>query len=479
MSNPFAVFKIRKDERWPFLAALLYAGLWNALVISRYADRFMKPDGNYYKLFLRYFHISGFDPITYIVVSNWGTDYNIYRHPLLAFFMYIPNQINQGLMALTGVNCVQFVVGALLVFCGTYSFVFLCRIFREIIGVHKADALLLGGLTYTFAYVMVSVSVPDHFSLSMFMLVLTLYLAGKKMKARQPFTKGQTLVLFFLTAGISLNNGIKVFLASLFANGRKFWKPADLLLAVVVPSALIWGGACLEWNHFEKPNFVGRQKKAAARAERQNEKMVQAFKDTTSLKDTAAIRAGISHLMAQKAVERKERENRKPWKAHLGKPIAEGTFSQWTDITTPRWPTIVENLFGESVQLHKDYLLQDDLSTRPVIVTYHSVTSYLVEALVVLLFLAGIVCGSRSRYLWMAMSFFLFDMLIHLVLGFGINELYIMSAHWLFILPVAMAYLVKTLEGRKWIVPVRILTLGTALYLLAWNGVLYSGYLLG
>ena len=68
------------------------------------------------------------------------TEYNVYRHPLLAFFMYIPNQINQGLMMLTGINCVQFVVGAILVFCAFYSFIFLYRIFREVIGTERFDA---------------------------------------------------------------------------------------------------------------------------------------------------------------------------------------------------------------------------------------------------------------------------------------------------------------------------------------------------
>lgn len=479
MASLFSIFKIKKEERWPFGIALLYVVAWNVLVISKYADIFMKPDEHYYKLFVRHFHISGFDPVTYIVVSNWGTNYNIYRHPLLAFFMYIPNQINQGLMALTGVNCVQFIVGILLVFCGVYSFIFLCRIFREIVGIHKLDAWLLGGLTYTFAYVMVSVSVPDHFSLSMFMLILTLYVAGKKMKARNPFTKWQTILFFFLTAGISLNNGIKVFLANLFVNGKKFWKPANLFLAIIIPSALIWGGACLEWNHFERPNFVERQNKIAAKVKQQNDKITQAFKDTTSVRDTAAVTADIRNLVMQQAKERKEKNAKKPWNSHVGKPMAKGEFAQWTDITTPRWATIVENLFGESIQLHKDYLLQDDLSTRPVIVTYHYIASYIIEGLVVLLFLSGLVCGWKSRYLWLAMSFFFFDMFIHIVLGFGINEVYIMSAHWLFILSVAMAYLFKTLENKKWIVPVRMLTLVIALYLLAWNGILYSSYLLG
>ena len=40
----------------------------------------------------------------------------------------------------------------------------------------------------------------------------------------------------------------------------------------------------------------------------------------------------------------------------------------------------------------------------------------------VLLFIGGIWCGRRSRFLWMALGGFAFDMFLHMGLGFGINE---------------------------------------------------------
>ena len=473
-----SLFKIRRDERWTALAALVYAITLNVLVIAHYADRFMTPADNYHRLFVRTFHISGFDPLTYAVVSNWDTEYNIYRHPLLAFFMYIPNQINQGLMLLTGCNCAQLVVGALLVACSFYAFVFLCRIFHEVVGVTRPDAWLLGGLTFSFAYVMVAVSVPDHFALSMFMLVLTLYLTGRKMQHGRPMRAWQTLLLFTLTAGISLNNGIKTFMACWAANGRRFWRPAHLLLVVALPSALLWGVARLEWHHFERPKYIARQEIRARNEQIRRDKTARAFRDTTRLRDTAAIHRAIDRLLAAKAQARQARESRKAWKAHVGRPIAHGEFSQWTDITTPRWPSVVENLFGEALQLHQDHLLEDDLSTRPVIVTYRYALNYVVEALLVLLFLAGVWCGRRSRFLWLALGFFLFDMFIHVVLGFGLNEVYIMSPHWLFVLTIAMAYLFRALRRSPRLhTAARLTVLTLALFFLAWNGWLYTEYL--
>lgn len=129
-----------------------------------------------------------------------------------------------------------------------------------------------------------------------------------------------------------------------------------------------------------------------------------------------------------------------------GKPIANGEFISWTDVTTSRSESIVENLFGESIQLHQDYLLGDVLRTRPMMVHYRYAFNYIIEGIIALLFVLGIWAGRRSRFFWLAMSYFALDMVLHVGLGFGINEVYIMSAHWIYIIPIAVAFL---LEGYR------------------------------
>lgn len=477
MRNPFYIFRIRREERWVAIIAFLLITTLNALFIYKYFDQFSQISDNYKSIFVHGFHISGYDPITYLIVSYWSAGYNIYRHPLLAFFMYIPNQINQGLMMLTGMNCVQFVVAAILVFCSFYAFIFLYRILREIVVLNRVDSALLAFFFYGFAYIQIASIVPDHFILSMFMLLLVLYVAGRKMQGHYPFTKWETVLCFFITAGISLNNGIKVFLASLFVNGRKFWRPANLVLAVILPSALMWAGARLEWRHFEYPSFHHRMEIKAEKAEKEKQRVIAQYKDTTSLKDTAAINAQIDEILKSKAREKNEKKLKKAVYAHTGKPIAHGEFSQWTDISTPRWESIVENFFGESIQLHRDHLLEDVLTKRPVIVKYRWIGNYVVEAVILLLFLLGIWYGRRSRFFWLAFSFFAFDVLIHIVLGFGINEVYIMSPHYLFVIPIAVAFLIKNLS-RKSVLPARLLLSAITLYLYIYNGILLVGYLL-
>lgn len=477
LQNPFYIFRVKHEERWVALGALLYGVLANVLVICAYWLDLSQVVDNYRKVVIRVFHISGYDPISYLVLTHWSTGYNIYRHPLLAFFMWIPCQINQGLMALTGVNCDMAVMAVILTFCCVYSAVFLFRILREIIGLHQADATLLTALLFSFGYTMVVCSVPDHFCLSMFMLILTLYVAGKKMKARHFYTKWQTVLFFLITAGISLNNGIKVFLANLFVNGKKFWRPGNLILAVIIPSAVMWVAARQEWKTFEKPNYLARQEQKQAKAERDRDKITKAFKDTTQLKDSAQIAQAVNQVIKQKVRAKYVRDHKKAWNLHKGKPINQSEFGSWTDISTPRDSSLVENIFGEPIQLHEDYTLLDVLVNRPVIVRYRWIWNYVVEGVVALLFVVGIWCGRRSRYMWLVMSFFGFDMVIHFVLGFGLNEVYIMSPHWLFALPIAMAYLARSAASTRWCLPLRALTLLLTLYLFAWNAILYVSYM--
>ena len=476
------LLRIRRDERWLALSAAVVLTALNAMVILRYFDKFTPLVKYYWPLFIHNFHVSGFDPITYSVLSYWSTGYNVFRHPLLAFFMYPANQLNQAVMMLFGVNGAQFVMALILIVCGVYSFLFLYRILHEVIGTGRRDALLLTWFGFSMAYVMLSMMVPDHFSLSMCMLLFTLYVCGLQMKKHHPLRVRHCVLLFFLTAGISLNNGIKVFLGALFVNGRRFFRPKFLLVAVILPSVLIWGFARWEYAHFVWPKEVARKEAKVKKDKALRAKLYQAYADTAQVKDSAQIEAGVKKIIRQRAMAKYKSDHQKPIHTHSGKPIAKGQFIGWTDITTSRWDTAVENLFGEGIQLHQDYLLGDTLRKRPVIVHYRWVACYVVEAVIVLLFLTGIWFGRRERFLWLFLSFFAYDMLLHMGLGFGINEVYIMSAHWLFVMPLSIGYLLRPSSSlnRQTSVSLitRLLILAITLWLWGYNVTLVASYLL-
>ena len=477
-----SLFRIKREERALAIVLLLVFLALDALVVCKYYDVFTPLNAHYWHLFISKFHISGFDPITYSVVSDWTAGYNVYRHPLLAFYMYVPYLINQALIWATGINCAIFIVTAIQLFSAFYAAIFLYRICREIVGVSRTDSTLLTFFFFGFAFVMLSSMVPDHFIISMMLLLLALYVSGKLMIRRRKLTIWQAALYFFLTAGTSLNNGLKIYLSDLFVNGFRIFRPKFLFLAILLPAALTWGAARMSYDHIVWPRDVAAKaarakakaakeaKKKAEAAERHRQDSIRIASFTVEQMDSLR-RDSVQRDSIAKAKPKPVRRRKN------GKPIANGEFIGWTDITTSRSESIVENLLGESIQLHQDHVLGDVLKSRPMIVHYRHWYNYAVEGLIALLFVLGVWAGRRSRFMWLVMSYFALDMALHIGLGFGINEVYIMSAHWIYALPIAVAFLLKNVGRRRYQLALKGVLALLAVWLWAWNVTLIVGYL--
>ena len=460
--KPFKIFKIKPEERVQAVVILAIIVLLNGLFIYRMHDIFMQEGfGPYWKVFERELHLSGYDPLTYLGVTYWDTVYNVYRHPLLAYIIWPLYLINQGLTALLGVNCVQYLVALPLIFASLYSYIFIYRIHREVIQLRHYDATLLSAFYFSFAYIMLSVIVPDHFTISMFLLLITLYISGKCIQKGRKFLWWQSALLFFITAGVTLSNGIKIFLSGFFVNLKSFFRPKYLLLGVILPAALLWGVAVTEYRTSVLPKEKARQEAKAAKKKKIEERIAQMTpEEKLAYEKKQEVREARQKLQAAKS----------------GTPMKQYGFWKWTDITTSRTQTIYENLFGETIQFHQEHFLEDTLVFRPVFVKYTWKLSYVIEGIILLLAIIGLWCGRRSRFLWLAMSYFGFDMFIHLILGFGINEIFIMAPHWLFVVPLAIGYAFYSSKGNQHKV-LQLSVLALTAYLWVYNGWLLVDFL--
>ncbi|WP_373787269.1 DUF6080 domain-containing protein, partial [Bacteroides heparinolyticus] len=76
MRGAINLFRIRREERWMALAALGVLLALNALAICAYYNVFTPVTDNAWSVFVKHFLISGYDPITYQVVTHWETKYN-------------------------------------------------------------------------------------------------------------------------------------------------------------------------------------------------------------------------------------------------------------------------------------------------------------------------------------------------------------------------------------------------------------------
>ena len=144
MYNPLKIYR----REWPGVAlTVIVLGTLHALSISKFLPLFSHHlHGGLWKVFIEHYHISGYDPKMYSIITRWSTEYDVSRHPLLNLLLYPLYHFNKWLMQQTGINCMQFIVAALLLACAVYSFVYLFRILSRVLRLSWADSMLLSGL---------------------------------------------------------------------------------------------------------------------------------------------------------------------------------------------------------------------------------------------------------------------------------------------------------------------------------------------
>ncbi len=410
LCRPFAV---RRSERWVLAVALLLLGAVQLLYLSKYLPLFAGYSDHSWQVFMRNFHTSGFDPFSYEVLTHWHQGWDTLRHPFLALLLWPLAQLNEAILTATGFNGCLLWMALILWVCGGYGWLMLYRTLHDIVGLRSGQALLLCLFFYGLAYVLLATYVPDHFGLSLFLLLTVLYISASKLTAHRLFTPLESALLFAVTAGVTLTNGVAIFIMVACVNGKAVFKPrmvggfaASTVVLLTVSQMTFWSGD-------------GAQVSVSAPVEQQ---------------------------------------------------------MRWVKEDVSKGEVLVENFFGESLQLHRKHVLGDVLAGRPVIVAYNWKAQYGVEAIILMLLLAGAWLGRRERLVWMVMGILAFNVALHIVLGFAIDEVYIMTAHWAMCLPVATAFLLKKTSGYTLYICIAATILIT-LYLWIYHGYLLHRYL--
>lgn len=436
----FDIFKVKKEERWLAFAMLAVFVTFNAMVIaSHYHVYTMGAHGGFWSVFTKNFRMSGYDCWSWIMVSGGRIHFVTSRHPLYLTFLYPLYLLNDWLIQNVGYNFAVYFMAVIIVFSAFYAVLFMYRVFREVLELRRKDARLLTLLLFSFGHVLIPTMVPDHFVISLMLLSLTLYITGKKMKKGQLLTAWQSLVLTFFTAGMATSNGVKTLLSGLFTNGKKVFTYKFISIGVLLPLLLLLGIQQSQYYLLEVP-----------------QQAVVCHIEDEALKKNP-----------QKVLE--HRKQREEWqRTHLGQPVGDGVITKLMDVSTPRVPTIVENFFGESIQLHQRSLLKDVSWERPIFVEYNWSVNYIIEAFIVLLFIVGIVFSYKQRFFKMLLAWFACDLTLHLILGFAVTEVYIMTSGWAFIIPISYGYLLKRLS-MKWLKLMRVALIMLTIYLWIYN----------
>lgn len=406
--------RLRRGEGLVMVLSAFIAMALNAMVIMKYHHRFtMGGRMGYYTLFTKTFHVSGFDPYSLIVMSNGQVCYDSSRHPLLTSLFYPLYWCNDALMDATGVNCAAYLMMTINILAVMGASMAMYRLLRYVMRLSIADSMALWMVMFSVAYIMLAAMVPDHFAMSLFLLVYTLYRAGLLIRFKRPMSPIEGFVLFFLTAGVTITNGAKTCLAMMFTAGRHCLSRSRVV-ALLLACMMLGGLWYWQQTTIEEPQHQRAHK--------------------------------IEQKIAQKDPKRVARERRLSAMRDKknGKPLAENNaLLRQSDVSTERLPSLWHNLFGETFILHEQHLLRDVQRNRPVFVCYQSPIYPAIEITVILTMALGLWYGRRDRFCWMLIAWLMVDALIHVGFGFALNEVYIMAAHWAFALPVLAAYCIR------------------------------------
>lgn len=402
-------------------AGLIVIVALNVMMLFYHYDLWTNPKVGFWTAFWNKFEVSGFDSYTYIIISKWRPLYALSRHPLLAAMVWPLSELNMWLRDVTGINCAIHIVAVVWSVASLCSWMLMYRIMRRVVGISMADSLLLTFFFFSFSHVMLTIFTPDHMTLSLPLLLLAVYLAARAIQRGNVPRLWQMLLLTLVATGVTTTNCLKVYLADIFATWRRKSVKAIMMrtLAYAIPMALIAAA------------YIYQDRTTQVEEKRYTEEIIA----KRSQRDSVFAETIERSKAATEVIRDKQL---------IGLSIVTNT-----EYHIDRLPSLTENVFGEGLILHEEFTLKDANRHRPVLVRYTNPFNYVVEALVVILFVAGVWYGRRERLVWMVMSMFLFDMLLHVGLNFASADVYIMTAHWAFAIPVAVAVMMRSLKGRR------------------------------
>lgn len=443
------MFKIRSDERLISIVFVIIAIIFNTIYIYQFYGIFWPK-------------VSGYDPWVHSAITDWVHAPYVHQdsfvHSLFAFFLFPLYGLNYLCSKLFGFNCADFIIAIVLVFNSLYSFIFLKRIFSEIVGISNRDSIILCILFFSFAYIMLMIVVPEHFPFSMFLLITLLYIAGCKIKNKQLFSNWNIIILYILIAGITITNGIKVILSFLFVNGinSNLWK--KIIVLFVLPTIFMFTLAGLGIKLTKDTPFS--RKVIAEKYEKTTRIIRPCIDESKELFSVEELVEFENKIRNSKNKDEKSQKNLiSTYKSFIKENSSHHSFIK----------VITCNFFGESLQFHRKGFLND----RMIYGLYKNPINHIVQFTLLFVALWGLILGWKDKFLRLCLSFFAFDFTLHIIFGFAFSEVYIMTPHWAFFIPICIGYLFKYGKNIKLIRTVAIIL--TA-FLLSYNGFLLIRY---
>lgn len=353
------------------------------------------------------------------------------RHPLFSLFMvpihFIYNIIQSNYVILC-------IIAGLTAGANYYMFLIL----NKIVGTNKAEALVLTVLFISFAYILLMGITPESYPFSLFLLVYSLYIIGNNMQKQIPTKLKQYMILFFLTAGVTVTNGLKV-LAGILFEPLTFKKKIIWLISITFAFLIVI-----------TPVYVGTKY------------LIRQSEAKSTISTTEIQTSEKQDLKIEKATAKKV-----------------PGFMGFIDFETPYIPAIIHNFIGESIVFHNAELgnRNQNLQNKIILTNYSHPFHNIIAIALFLLAVLSFFISFKNKFVKYLLCFFAVDILLHFVFRFGLNEAYIFAPHWIMIVPILIGFLLKKIPNKARKISICLISI-LSIYLLGENVYMLSSYLL-
>ncbi len=257
----------------------------------------------------------------------------------------------------------------------------------------KISLLILGFYGLFVTNILLSFT-PETYTYTLLFLSIFNYYSAKKIKEEKPISFGATIFGSVFIGGLTITNIVKVYIPFLFEKKIFWnWKKIGMAVAKIATSVVVFVFLFLLRLNFNFQNFLNK-------TEEQYDK--------------------------------------------FSKPKA-----------TPLWDMIYSWFFGGNILFSnyeiRDYHNKDKTFYYKALFmdVYTSFVPYLFIGIILLLIIWSIFKNYKNKLIWILVITFLFDILVHCVLKFGLHTSYIYGGHFVFVYPLLLGWLFFSYRDKK------------------------------
>lgn len=234
---------------------------------------------------------------------------------------------------------------------------------------------------------------PETYTYTLLFLSIFNYYSAKKINEEKPMSFGATIFGSVFIGGLTITNIVKVYIPFLFEKKIFWnWKKIGIALAKIAASVVVFVFLFMLRLNFNFQNFLNK-------TEEQYDK-----------------------------------------------------FSQ--PKVTPLWDMIYSWFFGGNILFPsfviRDYHNKKGFEYKALFMdVYSSVVPYVFVGLIVLMMIWSIFKNYKNKLIWILVITFLFDVLVHCILKFGLHTSYIYGGHFVFVYPLLIGWLFYSYRDKS------------------------------